>query len=244
VKFPALFLLLATCLAVSFLGCSEEAAAPVTSPSVVEKDAGQTNFGIPWNARIAYGTLTDTRDGQVYKTVQIGSQVWMAENLNYRQTTGKIDTIGICYDREVDSCAKYGRLYRWTEVMAGALSSKTVPSGVQGICPQGWHVPSDTEWVLLQAAADPSGAMDAIKLKSSNGWKPHFEKSGDGTDDFGFRALPAGAFDDYRGVEGGNHGHWWTATVGIERTMAVYDSNVNGANSPTYSQLSLRCVKD
>ncbi|HNY32986.1 MAG TPA: FISUMP domain-containing protein [Fibrobacteria bacterium] len=75
-------------------------------------------FGIPWNSAITYGTLYDARDGKTYRTVKIGKQTWMAENLNYRNTTGVDDTVGVCYKNSVDSCAKYGRRYLWNQVMA------------------------------------------------------------------------------------------------------------------------------
>lgn len=97
-----------------------------------------------WNTAITYRILLDSRDGKSYRTVKIGTQIWMAQNLNYsNNTTGSSDTVGVCYNNSADLCAKYGRLYTWAEVMAGSTSSASIPSGVQGIYPSGWHVPSD-----------------------------------------------------------------------------------------------------
>ncbi|MFI4955126.1 MAG: FISUMP domain-containing protein, partial [Gammaproteobacteria bacterium] len=89
------------------------------------------------------GPLVDMRDGKQYKTVCIGNQTWMAENLNY-------DASGsVCYNNDPANCAIYGRLYDWNTIMQGALSSTSVPSGVQGVCPKGWHVPSKAEFDTL-----------------------------------------------------------------------------------------------
>lgn len=80
------------------------------------------------------GQMTDERDGQTYKSVRIGTQVWMAQNLNY-VPAGKDGNGAWCYENSVDSCMKYGRLYDWTTA--------------KGVCPQGWHLPSDGEWAIL-----------------------------------------------------------------------------------------------
>ncbi|MGM9985219.1 MAG: fibrobacter succinogenes major paralogous domain-containing protein [Fibrobacter intestinalis] len=104
------------------------------------------------------------RDGQTYKTVQIGNQTWMAENLNYETDDS------YCYD-EPANCRKYGRLYTWD----------LAP------CPSGWHLPSKVEWDTLFTAV---GGEDVagLKLKSTSGWY----NDGNGTDEYGFSVLPAG----------------------------------------------------
>ena len=105
------------------------------------------------------GVFTDSRDGKKYKTVKIGSQMWMAENLNYNASDSK------CYDNNPDNCAKYGSLYNWN-------TAKTA-------CPKGWHLPSKAELEKLTSA---------VKLKAKSGWN----SNGNGTDNFGFSALPGG----------------------------------------------------
>ncbi|MDR2728373.1 MAG: hypothetical protein LBB56_04515, partial [Chitinispirillales bacterium] len=111
-------------------------------------------------------SFTDTRNSQTYKTVKIGNQTWMAENLNYAGSGGNT---GVCYNSSSDNCSKYGRLYTWAEVMNGASSSLLNPSGVQGVCPVGWHVPSDAEWTILTDFV--GGDLTAgTKLKSKTGW--------------------------------------------------------------------------
>lgn len=116
------------------------------------------------------GTMTDSRDGKTYKTVKIGSQIWMAENLNYRTRDS------YCYEDKISNCDKYGRLYTWDAAITA--------------CPSGWHLPSHAEWeTLVTAVGGESGA--GTKLKSTSGWL----KDGNGSDSFGFSALPAGERD-------------------------------------------------
>ncbi len=129
----------------------------------------------PENRPIAYGSLT--YGGQTYKTVKIGTQTWMAENLNYAGTDG---TTGVCYNAPsgvktsgpADTCAKYGRLYTWAEVMNGSASTTTAK--VRGICPEGWHVPTDSEWTTLVNTVEADTSVGAYKggtaLKSTSGW--------------------------------------------------------------------------
>jgi uncharacterized protein (TIGR02145 family) len=86
------------------------------------------------------GTFVDSRDGQQYCYVTIGSQVWMAENLNYDAGAG-----AWCYNETNYYCNQYGRFYNWNTLMNGSLATNNIPSGVQGVCPNGWHVPSRYE---------------------------------------------------------------------------------------------------
>ena len=109
--------------------------------------------------------MTDSRDGQTYKTVKIGSQIWMAENLNYKMENS------FCYDNVDSNCTKYGRLY---------VNSKDV-------CPVGWHLPAKWEWVKLFSVLNDSSTVGK-KIKSTEGWLD----DGNGTDEFGFSVLPAG----------------------------------------------------
>lgn len=136
-------------------------------------------------ARTVAGTMTDPRNGgTTYRTTGIGLQMWMAENLNLVIDGSR------CYDSY--SCAKYGRLYTWSAAMDSATTgcgrgtTCAASSGkVQGICPDGWHLPDTAEWNALFAAV--GGANIAGKmLKSTEGWKDN----GNGEDAFGFSALP------------------------------------------------------
>ena len=166
-------------------------------------------------------TLKDFRDGKTYRTVKIGDQVWMAENLNYRYLgpTADEDSSSFCYDDDPANCTKYGRLYLWSAAMdsagiikgntangCGHLSECTPSEPVRGVCPQGWHLPSFDEWKILIVVVDGDineysrSNKAGTKLKSISGWKwdSDLEQSGNGTDSFGFSMLPAGyrTFDD------------------------------------------------
>ncbi|MDR0517648.1 MAG: hypothetical protein LBH25_11450 [Fibromonadaceae bacterium] len=129
------------------------------------------------------GSFTDSRDKKTYKTVKIGEQTWMAENLKYNAKGSK------CYDNKEENCQKYGRLYNWETAKKA--------------CPSGWHLPSNEEWDKLYRYADgdkgtgsPYMSETAGKLlKSSSGWY----NGGNGTDAYNFSALPGGF-----GNSGGN----------------------------------------
>jgi uncharacterized protein (TIGR02145 family) len=139
-------------------------------------------YDTTWNANIVYGYLTDARDLQTYRTVQIGTQAWMAQNLNFKGLG--VDS-GWVQDNQPDSALKYGRLYMWTSVVASdtcKLWKQCTIKVVQphrGICPAGWHVPSDGEWKSLEVAIGMSatvaeslqyrGMTEGTKLKSAGG---------------------------------------------------------------------------
>lgn len=148
--------------------------------------------------------ITDSRDLQVYKTVTIGDQTWMAENLNYALNGSW------CYNNSQDSCAKYGRLYLWTSVMdIDSIYTDLLWGGSdlnhQGVCPNGSHVPSITEWKTLKAYVKENNGGDDVgkSLKTSTGWI-RVDGVETGSDGFGFSALPAGIFmySDYSNAVG------------------------------------------
>jgi uncharacterized protein (TIGR02145 family) len=129
--------------------------------------------------------------------------------------------------------------------MKGGASSATSPSGVQGICATGWHVPSDSEWTTMQQVVDASNAADGAKLKSAAGWY----SSGNGTDVYGFRALPGGySFLSSFNI-GGYDGYWWTASETdashAKNRNVYYGSAIVGRYDDIKGNgFSLRCVED
>jgi uncharacterized protein (TIGR02145 family) len=203
-----------------------------------------------FNPNITYGSFTDTRAGannRVYRTVEIGDQTWFAENLHY---AGEDGDIGVCYGNEPDNCAKYGRLYTWAQFMDGSSSSSLNPSGVRGICPEGWHVPSAAEWSQLKnflnsVTFGESGTM----LRSQTGW---YTGGGyiPGTDDYGFSALPGGNSGiSFHGA--GRYGEWWSTTQRLDGSWVMcaemrHNSKLMDEQTGSRSGLwrSLRCVKD
>jgi uncharacterized protein (TIGR02145 family)/uncharacterized repeat protein (TIGR02543 family) len=191
-------------------------------------------------------TFTDSRDGKEYRRITIGTQVWMGENLGYDVPGVETD---VCYNNSADSCAKYGRLYNWNTALGGTKSSSTNPSGIQGVCPEEWHIPSDAEWTALVTYV--GGLSTAgTKLKSSQYWISYSGVPA-GTDEYEFSALPGGG-----GYSGGSFkyvndlGHWWSATESSTtgkawlRRMNYNSEKVDRFDDSKTYPLSVRCVQD
>ena len=183
-------------------------------------------------AEIEYGSIVDSRDGQLYKTVNINGRWWMAQNLNYAADSS------YCYNDEPDSCAIYGRLYPWTVAMQldtiynklNVTYTETIKGAHQGICPDSWHIPSEEEWNEMIDYADShngnEGASASLRAKYS--WIPDEEYEIKYIDRFGCAGLAAGAraekemrefdcgyhtgYNDniYCGI--GNEAFFWTST--------------------------------
>lgn len=129
-------------------------------------------------------------DGNTYRTVRIGNQTWMAENLRSTHYSDGTPIRYMDYDGDSSSARTFGRLYAWAVAMNGAASSASNPSGVRGACPAGWHLPSGAEW---QQLADflGGGAVAGGKLKAAGSSLWDSPNTG-ATDESGFSALPAG----------------------------------------------------
>ncbi|MCL2284299.1 MAG: hypothetical protein FWC26_13365 [Fibromonadales bacterium] len=191
-----------------------------------------------------YGSLEDD-GGNVYKTVVIGTQTWMAENLNYNATGSK------CNANADSNCVKYGRLYNWATAMnidAFYNSSLyTASAKHRGICPDGWHLPSDAEWdALITAVGGISTA--GTKLKATSSWNTGSGIAG--TDNYGFSALPGGGGNSDGSFYGaGNNGYWWSASeynasYANYRNMYYSSSNVFWYSTDKTDLRSLRCSQD
>ena len=185
-------------------------------------------------------TFTDSRDGKVYKKVLIGEQIWMAENLRYEADNSICYSGGMYLDTAI-TCKNWGRLYDWNTAMDGEHSSNANPSGIKGVCPAGWHLPSDAEWTEL---IDYVGENAGTKLKSRefhDGVAPGGTPSPDGTDKYRFSAL-----------DGPMASRWWSTTE-MESDEAkagnwyVSGSSVGVTRYPLDKHayfLSVRCVHD
>lgn len=208
------------------------------------------------------GTFTDARDGHVYQWVKIGEQVWMAENLAFKTETGSW-----AYYEDESNVAVYGRLYDWATVMDGSASSSLSPSGVKGVCPEGWHLPSEGEWnQLAKYVSDQFGPY----LNTGQLWEnvgTHLKATGTieegtglwkqslntalGSDDFGFSALPGGRRQPVIGYYSdlGNKGLWWTSSTFSFGSPKYADLSSSSTSFWIYGGdpgwgFSVRCVKD
>jgi uncharacterized protein (TIGR02145 family) len=168
--------------------------------------------------------FTDPRDGRRYRTVRMpDGKVWMAENLDYETPEGSW-----CYGDDPANGAKYGRLYTWEAANAAV--------------PPGWRLPTREEWAGLVAAC--GGDEAGKRLKATSGWKDN----GNGTDDFGFSALPGG-FNGSGFGNAGYYGYWWTATefgsgFAYYRYMNDYCDYVYESDYYKAEGFSVRCVRD
>ena len=174
-----------------------------------------------------FGTLTDARDGKVYKTVKLGSQEWMAENLNYAVEGS------MCYDDNSENCKKFGRLYNLVQVLdtteqafERGLSNLRLRSDFhprQGVCPDGWHVPEEAEWDTLFAFAEKYG--DGESLSSSllpYDWDDYHEKL-NASNKFGLDIIGAGVCRTGEGCIGlDSLTYLWTATITEPNYIMMY----------------------
>jgi len=196
-------------------------------------------------------TFEDKRDGKIYKKVQIGSQIWMAENLNYAadgSRCGRFDDSAAAV-----RCETYGRWYDWNTAMNGEHSSNSVPSGVEGICPVGWHIPSNAEWTEL---VEYVGINAGTKLKSRDfhdTHRPGGTPAPDGTDKYRFTALPGGYLNAITNLSStGRSADWWSSTeresYSDEAWMSTIDGGTTYVGRTTVDKhrrfLSVRCVHD
>lgn len=204
-----------------------------------------------FNSSVTYGTMTD-QDGNVYKTVTIGSQTWMAENLRttkYNDGTAiplvtdlsewsDLSTGAYCnYDNtnNTDTIATFGRLYNWYAVNTGKLA------------PKGWHVPTDAEWTTLTIFLRVGVSGGKLKETGTSHWSTPNTRA---TNETGFTALPGG----YRNSGGtfggiGDNGLWWSATEGD--AGGAWDWSICydlGGEGRLYDYkevgISVRCVRD
>ncbi|HPX75094.1 MAG TPA: FISUMP domain-containing protein [Bacteroidales bacterium] len=191
------------------------------------------------------GSFVDSRDNKLYTWIKIGSQIWMAENLAYVPTDGSNYWASGC---NVSNVEDYGYLYDWSAVMNEEGSSESNPSEVQGICPDGWHLPSKAEWEQL---INYLGGEDVAGAKLKETGPEHWGDGNVASNESGFTARGGGLYapsiTDCFDFE--NYGFWWSATEyetnrawslmlnRTEITAPIYDDNKN-------SGYSVRCVKN
>lgn len=199
-------------------------------------------------------TLIDPRDGQKYKIVTIGTQTWMAQNLNFETTNS------YCYNDDISNCSKYGRLYTWAAAMdsigkwsqnskgCGFTTECTPTYPVQGACPTGWHLPMRTEFETLITAVG-GYTLAGKTLKSTTNRNNCNEKNIDGSDAYGLTIQLAGYRDSYHNsVEEGCYTRFWTSTESLKASSTymylTYKNQIGFSNDLKYYGFSIRCIKD
>ena len=222
------------------------------------------------NPKIKYDSMIDPRDKQVYKVVKIKvkdknySQVWMAENLNYADSvrTPSLKGQNWCYNNDEKNCKVSGRYYSWAaaiDSVALANDSKEpldcgygktcgINRGVQGICPDGWHLPTLHEWGLLSVALGNAG-VSGDSLKALTGWDYAGTADNNGVDAYGFAALPTGRMVSASSLSNvGSNVYYWSSEE--DGAYEAQYSNINNIytkfylsqGSKKYGQ-SVRCIK-
>lgn len=252
-----------------FVACEKEPDPQSDNPT---NPSDTMQVGPPMDGWIP-NAVTDI-DGNSYDAVRIGDQVWMAQNLRTTRfangdaipeesTSSYTDPYRYAPCTDVEN---YGYLYNWPAFMHGVSSTSSNPSSVQGICPTGWHVPSEAEWVQLTDfvsgqdtfVCNPGYTHTIAKaLASSIGWETYSGSCAVGNDPesnnaTGFSALPAGYwFGDGSGFGAmGQEAWFWTATehsnnqYSAIRGMGYRGTNVSGGYSDKCDGYSVRCVKD
>ena len=239
---------------------------------------GGNNQEYPSTADVIFNAVKDV-DGNNYDAVKIGNQVWMASNLRttrYADGTGipfgdtmSYDTpyryapgLGKTNEANMVNVPAYGYLYNWSAVMHGASSSDANPSGVQGICPKGWHVPSDAEWTQLTDYMNTrpeymsSGNINnlAKALAATWGWESSSDPDAVGykpsttNNATGFSALPAGSYFGYYGYFGYYAGFWSSTENDSNYAWLRYlgYTNADVSRDDYYKNygFSVRCVRD
>jgi len=231
----------------------------IASPSANQTYTFQFASNVP-----CIGTPTVTFEGQVYNTIQIFGQCWLKENMNVGEmipgTQDMEDNEVIekyCYDDDPANCDIYGGLYQWHEIM-----QYTTQQGTQGICPPGWHIPKDQEWKVLEGTVDSQygignpewnlemewrGYDVGERLKSVNGW----DNNGNGTDLYGFTALPSGGHSESGFFQGlgtecslpSSSSPYINSQMGRSLTYEATGVYRSALGSLDYGR-SVRCIKD
>ena len=218
-----------------------------------------------FNPDITYGTLTDERDGQTYKTVVIGTQKWMAENLHYagenasEELAANMANEVLCPSGDEEYCEKAGYVYSWTAAMNisptyATRHSSTIPIDAvhQGICPEGWHVPTQEEWNTLLIFVTPSyqtilDPKQTHSLKALDSWI-YNEKDYAPTNTTGFSVLSTGCQYGYNGEDMGQCAAFISTTYSDERYSGInfyyWKDDVDIGGRKFDIKASVRCVEN
>lgn len=280
----------------------------ITSSDFLTEGSGVGNFSIPitgltryttyylrafatnsagtgYGEEISFKTLWDNSniadiDGNVYKTIQIGDQIWMAENLKVTRfsngnpitlvtstaewdafTYANADKAYCYYDNSTLNLSIYGALYTWAAALNGNSGSDNNPSGIQGVCPTGWHIPGDQEWKVMESylGMNPSvlndfgsrGTDEGGKLKEAGTVHWYTPNTG-ATNETGFTALPGGERTSTGSFTGKTtSAYFWTTAPDLVNSNNAITRSLNWGTSTVYRSsqnklygISVRCVKN
>ena len=225
------------------------------------------------NPAFEYGELLDKRDGKVYRTIEIGSQVWMAQNLDFYDSSDvSLEGQTACYYDSLVFCETFGRLYSWSAAMRflsdynnQQTEAKMIKTPHRGVCPEGWHLPSDVEWDTLSAYVDAHNGAEDVGSSLSARYLWNCPASNYSciatyeTDLFGWAGLPGDKISygtivstgevGFTGFDRqlGDFGSWWSATEKLETAAVSWSVHANQfikMNIMKGNGLSVRCVKD
>ena len=241
----------------SFMGCQDDDNLPSNSNQNTNP-SDTTSSEYPFTAQVIHNAVTDI-DGNSYDAVQIGDQIWMASNLRTtREPSGEFipestitDTVPLRYKPNTDIIS-YGYLYNNYATMNGDSYSSSNPSGVQGICPNGWHLPSAVEWQQLGAyVLSFHLGMNVCVFCAQNAWENGCYGYSD-CNVTGFSAYPAGCFDSddhgagtYEGF--GGRAYFWTSSMNkaFFSLDDIFSFNYDkGILWRGYDGYSVRCIKN
>lgn len=211
---------------ITFLAsCGQDTPSPASlneQPTDIKEDTTVAEFEFA-----AAEDLVDSRDGQMYKTLQIGEQVWMAENLRFDAGEGSY-----CYDDNEENCVEFGRLYTWKTAMGD-----TEEEGSQGVCPEGWHIPSNADWDKLIETVGGETAGALFKEDGQLGFNGNLTG--------GRMALPDGG---HKYIKEGTDVCFWSSesdsTGAFDRNLNNQDDNISKRRYPKDYGFCVRCIKD
>ncbi len=222
------------------------------------------------NPAFEYGELLDKRDGKVYRTIKIGVQTWMAQNLDFYDSSDvSLEGKTACYYDSLVFCETYGRLYSWSAAMRflsdynnQQTETKMIKTPHRGVCPEGFHLPTDAEWDTLSAYVEAHNGAESVgaSLKARYLWS-NLEASiiNYETDIFGWAGLPGDKISygtisstgevGFTGFGGqlGKAGYWWSATETLETAAVSWTFQINQFAKTNFMKgngFSVRCIKD
>lgn len=234
------------------------AAAALALLAACSDDSSSSSSSVECEAvTLSSSQFQDSRDCQVYSKVTIGSQTWMAQNLNYADSaaTKNLQKNSWCYDNDESNCTTYGRLYTWTAALdiSSSYQEKAYDTsdGEQGICPEGWHLPNETDWETLLTYVEENNGNENVgtSLKAATNWRG-FNGVSSGSDKFGFSALPGGYMDTQSNFDYESYSAFFWSATGVGTYYAYYKTLnysteiVESLYMNKNAAFSVRCVQD